>query len=340
MIPANTPTITQEQFEQRYAGQWDALEEWLRVAENPKTEPQAQLPDDFDFPTRYRQLAQHLALARARHYSPGLINRLSHLAQQCHDRLYGNQSHFANRIAHFYLRTLPQTVRREWPVVTLAAIIFLLPLIGLTVAIQIQPDLAYSVVEDGQLRQAEQSYGGESMDARESEQSFFMFGYYISNNTGIGFRTFAGGVVFGIGSLVVLLFNGLVIGAVAGHLTELGHIENFWGFVSGHSGPELSAIILSGAAGFRLGWALIAPGRLPRLVALRESGKTSVALVYGAATLFFISAFVEAFWSPLVVVPFHIKLMVGGAGWLLIWAYLLFTGRASGGKSNAPEAAS
>ena len=71
-------------------------------------------------------------------------------------------------------------------------------------------------------------------------------------------------MLFGVGTIFYLLFNGVFLGAVAGHLTGLGYIETFWGFVSGHSSFELTAIMLSGAAGLRIGMALIAPGNRTR----------------------------------------------------------------------------
>lgn len=321
--------MNQEQFEQRHEAEWSELEQWLALERRPAADRRKQpaVFDEQEFTARYRRLAQHLALARERLYSPHLIDRLAHLAHACHNRLYGQRSHLGTRVARFYLHTLPRTVRAEWRLIALSALLFFGPLIGMLVAIQYQPELAYSVVGDEQIQGMEKSYGPGGREEREAEAAFVMLGFYVSNNTGIGFRTFAGGLLFGIGSLMILLFNGLVIGAVAGHVTHLGYVESFWGFVAGHSAPELSAIVLSGAAGFRLGWALIAPGRMTRLHALREAGRTSIKLVYGAATLFFLAAFVEAFWSPLLNLPVALKYAVGIAGWPLLWWYLLFTGR-------------
>src|SRR5690606_34190487 len=97
--------------------------------------------------------------------------------------------------------------------------------------------------------------------------------------------TFGGGVLFGLGSVFFLVFNGLVIGTVAGHLTRIGYGETFWPFVSGHSAFELSAIVLAGAAGLRLGGALLAPGQRSRARALREEALDSAGLIWGFAVL-------------------------------------------------------
>jgi len=155
-----------------------------------------------------------------------------------------------------------------------------------------------------------------------------MFGFYIWNNVRIGFQTFAGGLLFGVGSAWFLGANAVVIGAVAGYLTQVGYSETFWSFVAGHSSLELVAIVLAGAAGLRLGLAVIAPGGLSRRSALVAAAKPAVRMMYGAALMLFAAAFVEAFWSPLTEVPFQLKITVGLAGWGLLLAYFGFAGRA------------
>ena len=91
-----------------------------------------------------------------------------------------------------------------------------------------------------------------------------------------------------------------MIGAVAGYLTQLGYSETFWSFVIGHGAFELTAIALAGAAGLKLGWALLAPGRLPRGEALRLAAIRAVRLLGGAALFLLIAAFIEAYWSCLL----------------------------------------
>jgi uncharacterized membrane protein SpoIIM required for sporulation len=160
-----------------------------------------------------------------------------------------------------------------------------------------------------------------------------MFGYYIMHNIGIAFQTFASGLLFGVGSVFFLFFNGLMIGAIAGHLTQIGFGQTFWPFVIGHGAFELSAIALSGAAGLKLGWALIAPGRLTRGEALLQAARVSVQLIYGVIGFLLIAAFVEAYWSSMTWPAAWVKYSVGSALWGLVAAYLTLAGR----ESHAPE---
>jgi uncharacterized membrane protein SpoIIM required for sporulation len=105
---------------------------------------------------------------------------------------------------------------------------------------------------------------------------------------------------------------------------------NFWGFVAGHSAPELMGAVLSGAAGLRIGHALVAPGRLTRGAALRAAGRPAAVLVYGAAILTTGAAVIEAFWSSRVSIPFEVKVFFGLSLWVVMAVYLSFGGRSRG----------
>ena len=88
--------------------------------------------------------------------------------------------------------------------------------------------------------------------------------------------------------------------------------------------------MLSGAAGLRLGLAVVAPGNRSRKSALVAAAKPAVRMMYGAAILFFSAAFVEAFWSPLTAVPPTVKIAAGIAGWMVLVVYFIFAGRRAG----------
>ena len=328
--------MNQSQFIQQHEATWEKLEGWLHTKENPPNQIQSEqanpfIESDYDFPHAYRQACQHLALARSRLYSQSLIERLSQLVLRGHQYFYKPRSHLLQQIIRYFTADFPATIRQEWRVVTLASLLFFGPLISIIIAIQINPDLIFSITDGDTVRQFETMYDPERYERvgreREADSDILMFGFYIRNNTGIGFRTFASGLVFGLGTLFLLLFNGVHIGAVAGHLTHLGYNETFWGFVAGHSAMELTAIALSGAAGLKLGQALIWPGRKSRLRALRDNVSIAVRIIYGAATMFFIAAFIEAFWSSIAWMPLYIKLSVGIFFWLVVLGYFAFVGR-------------
>ncbi|HEC15103.1 MAG TPA: stage II sporulation protein M [Sedimenticola sp.] len=317
--------MNQERFIQRNEPAWRRLEELL--AKDGADRRAA------DFPRIYRRVCQHLALSRSRLYSNRLIERLNDLVLRAHQRLYGSTATRKGRVGAFFAAGFPAAVRREARLVGLAALFFYLPLLGMMGALQINPDLVYTVTDADNLSRMEAMYEpGQYRLGRErdADSDVMAFAFYIYNNTGIGFRAFASGLLLGLGTLFTLLFNGLFIGAIAGHLTRIGYGEPFWSFVSGHSALELTAIVLSGAAGFRLGLAILAPGRRTRLEALKRAGDRAIPVISGAAVMFFLAAFVEAFWSSMAFIAPEIKYAVGIVMWIAVPGYFLLLGRRDG----------
>jgi uncharacterized membrane protein SpoIIM required for sporulation len=320
--------MKQSQFEQRHQDAWQRFGERLDALERSRRKNEA----GEGFSREYRQICQHLALAQERGYSDHLIEPLHQLAMRGHQQLYRHRSQFAAQLLSFVLADFPRLVRAEWRWVALAGGLFFGSLIIMGLLVHGYPDLIYSVVSPAQVTEMETMYDpaarriGQSAE-RASSTDWLMFGYYIMHNIGIAFQTFASGLFFGVGSLFFLFFNGLMIGALAGHLTRVGFGETFWPFVIGHGAFELTAIALAGAAGLKLGWALLAPGPLPRTEALRMAAKTSVRLIGGVMLFLFIAAFIEAYWSSMTWPRSTTKYLVGAVLWALVGAYLTFAGR-------------
>lgn len=281
-------------------------------------------------PRRFRSLCRDLSLARDRRYSGPLLDELHARVLAAHQRVYGARRGGGGALLRFLLHGLPARVRAEARVVLAAALLFFVPLVAVLVLLQFQPEGVYFLVSPESVGSYEEMYAPDARHLgrpRGAEDNVAALGFYIANNVRIDFQCFAGGMLFGLGSIFYLVYNGLVIGAVAGHLTHVGYIETFWGFVAGHSSLELIGAVLSGAAGLKIGLALVAPGRLRRADALLLAGREAAYLIYGAALLTFCAAFVEAFWSPLRAIPVEIKYGVGVAGWIALLAYLAFAGR-------------
>ncbi len=319
--------MRQTYFVERHRKEWDEMGEFLASSKRA-TES---LPfSSADFPARYRRLCQQLSVAESRGYSRGLHQELHDLVLRAHQQLYAERVAHWSSIVRFLLLEYPQLVRSQWRYLAGAFVLFMAPVLILIATIQYHPDFVHTILDPDEIATMEIMYNPALQERvgreREADTDFRMFTFYIRNNTSIGFQTFVGGILFGIGTVFFLLFNGFTIGAVAGHLTQLGYTETFWGFVSGHSAFELTAIMLSGAAGLLLGHALIAPGARSRRLALRESAAIGVKLMYGAAALFLAAAFVEAFWSSIATIPVLIKYGVGILLWLLVGAYFLIPG--------------
>lgn len=326
--------MKQSLFESRHQPQWQAFAQYLQQLEQGKVKAS----DMADFPHQYRRLCQHLALAQERGYSSYLVDPLQQLALRGHQQLYRHRSQLTANVLGFVLAGFPRLVREQWRFVLIASLLFFGSLIGIALLVYLFPDLIYSIVSPQQVAEMQGMYDPDASRLgrtaeRASSEDWMMFGYYVMHNIGIAFQTFAAGLLFGLGSVFFLIFNGLVIGAVSGHLTEIGSGQTFWSFVIGHGAFELTAIALAGAAGLQLGWALIAPGQLTRGESLRLAARKSVQMLCGVMIFLLIAAFIEAYWSSATLIAPWIKYLVGAALWLLVAAYLSLAGR----TRHAPE---
>ncbi len=323
--------MRQQDFEQRHREAWQALHHLLDELERPRFRRRLSSSEQARLPELYRDLCNHYALARSRRYSPALIAELHDLVTRSHRRFYQihNNGNPWN-LLHFFIADFPATLRRHHGYFWLALALFLIPALALGVLSYHNPEMIYSIMEDGNVAEIEAMYNPQQRDDRSihrgSESNFMMFGFYIKNNISIGFRTFAGGILLGLGTLFFLIYNGLVIGGVAGHLSQLGYHDTFWTFVAGHGSFELTAIVICGAAGLLLGHAILAPGRYRRSEALKRRARIALKLVIGAAILLTIAAFIEAFWSSLQLPP-TIKYSVAALLWITVIAHLTLGGR-------------
>ena len=324
--------MKQAQFVQRYKHEWLKFEAWLKYCslDTPKAKRRAEIDglSAKDIPVAYRRICQHLAIARKRSYSPSLVGQLQDLMERGHALIYQNPPPRWHALPEFFLAEFPSLVRAQGGCLWLSAVLFFGVLIATYLIVLWRPDLVYTLFDPGMIANFESMYDPDAERlGRSGGSDVYMFGHYIMNNTSIGLRTFASGLLFGVGTIFVLVFNGLVIGGVAGHLNVVGHGAPFWQFVCGHSAPELLAIVITGAAGLRLGLDIVAPGRRKRIDALIEGGKVGAKICLGAAVMFVFAAFVEAFWSSRVDVLPLVKYCVAVIIWVVILLWLWRGGR-------------
>lgn len=334
--------MKQEAFIARHAAEWTEFEAWLVArGDSPREarlkQAQWQGLRDEDVPARYRRLCQQLSLARSRGYSPQVVERLQALSPA---RPRGVLPRTAAAVAYaleFFLADFPRLVRAQRGCLLAALLLFVVPLVGSFVAVQISPELIYSVYEPGAVAGMEEMYDPADPQrklGRESGDDLAMFGFYVMNNVSIALRTFASGLIAGVGTIFVLVMNGLMIGGVAGHLQGVGHGDPFWRFVAGHSAPELTAIVLASTPACGSDWIWSRPGD-DGVDALIEGGKVGAKLCLGIFAMLVFAAFVEAFWSSIGWIPAMVKFTVGGVLWTLTLLWLGLGGR-SGSANAAP----
>ncbi len=321
-------------FEEQHQAFWQAFERDLEQLERRK---QAMPPQQAAaFMQAYRTVCHHLAVSTDRHYSGSLTEYLQYLCERGHQILYAGQKvSLLRRFAEFVARDFPRSVREEKKLVYWAHALFYGPLLLAALLMVLMPEAAAKLPGLGHgeaLADAYEEMRQQYADGvnRESWQNWLMAGYYLWNNIGIAFQSFASGVLFGFGTVYITVFNGWVIGGAMGYMVHTPSGPAFFSFVGAHGAFELTGIVLAAAGGLRLGAALLKPQGLSRRDALRVQGKQAVKLMNSGFLLLFVAAFVEGFWSPITSIPMAVKYVVAAVLWILVYAYLLFAGRTGG----------
>jgi len=283
----------------------------------------------------YRAVSTDLMRARALGCTRDVIAYLDSLTAQAHNALYAA----ARRDRRLRLLTLaldfPRAFRRAWPFMLASFTLFWLPFgLGWFGTLHFS-GFAERVLPTSMLESMVDSYSKGFASGRDADTDASMTGFYVYNNVGIAFRCFATGILFGLGSIFFLVYNGLVTGTVLGYVERSGHAENILTFMCGHSPFELTAIIIAGGAGMRMGYALLGTSGQTRVASLRAVADDLISLILGAAFFLLIAALVEGWWSPSAV-PSPVKWGFSALMSVLVLAFLLLYGRPRSRPPTSP----
>lgn len=280
-----------------------------------------------EFAARYREVAADLARARTYGADQGVLLRLERLVAAGHNALYRSERHTWRGIFQFLARECPRAVVAGRRYVLVACLAFTVPALGGYAVLRDRPHLAGDLLSDVVLERAHAGHAriqeGKGYFETGGENRPLVATLIITNNVNVAFNAFAMGIFLGVGSLVALAYNGLMIGAIAGHFANEGLAGYLWTFVIGHGVLELFAIWVAGGAGLLLGRAIIAPGDLTRRDALVVHGRLAIRMVGAAAILLLVAGLIEGFISSSTL-PVPVRLAASGlstvvliGGWIL-----------------------
>jgi uncharacterized membrane protein SpoIIM required for sporulation len=262
---------------------------------------------------------------------PEIVAWLNGVVGRAHALVYVSRRAARLDVAAFFGRELPVAIRRALPRVGLAA---LLLLGSATVAYLLcRNDVALARLLAGPVMTRNAEGFADVGRGRDEATDAVMTAFYVTNNVRVSFVAFALGVTFGLGTLFVMVQNGLTLGVTVALVRHYGSTENFFAFLAAHSPIELFGIVLAAGAGLGMGLAVVAPGPYTRVVALKLAAREAAKLVMAAACLMVIAAFFEAFVSPSSLPP-RVKHLVGAGNALWLTLYILRGGRGADQSSG------
>ena len=339
--------MTKTRFIEERGETWERFARLLEKVERSRLSKLSER-EVSQFSQLFRAVCYDLATVRSRDWGRELEDHLNSLVLRGHSRFYRAPPGRPGEVVRFFTRGFPRLLRANAAYFWVAVALFVVPGLISGVVVYHEPSLTGRILPASMQELMDTMYSDETYseetngsddpeETRASDAAAGMFGFYIRNNVGIAFKCFALGVFAGIGTILVLIFNSIYLGTVTGFLLERGHSERFLSFVVSHGSFELTAIVVSGAAGLILGRSIVHPGVWSRLESLRRRGLDAVRLAAGAGGMLAVAALIEAFWSPSAV-PSAAKYAVGSLLWVVVIAYLVLAGRDGGGDAGGGEA--
>lgn len=276
----------------------------------------------------YRAACTDLMLAESHDLPRDTVAFLHALVGRAHNAVYRAQGFRFRDWARALFETVPRQLRTD-RALRLSALVFYGSFILCGLVAAAREDFAEKVIGEPFLAQMDQMYAEPLHKERKDglqRSDTMMAGFYIQHNTSIGLQCFAWGLFLGLGSLYQLISNGVILGTVFGHMARTPYSGNFYTFVTAHSVFELSAIVLSGAAGLRLGYGLIETQGQTRLASLKREAHLALPTVGAAAVLFVMAAFIEGYVSASAL-PYWAKAGVALMSALVLTLYIMLGGR-------------
>lgn len=303
---------------------WERLEDLLKILESASLRGLTKM-EVREFGELYRRTAADLAIARAETRDPKLINYLNSLVIRAHGKIYRAESQGVNFVRNFFAKDLPQTFRKNINYVALAFAVFTAFGIISFFLCYSDPNFAESLGL-GRIRTAAQTNNQWWKSLNDANQ--IGGSQILTNNIFVSFLAFAWGAFFGVGTIYVLVMNGLSIGGVLGvcYKTNVAFGNSLVEFMVGHGVIELSCIFIAAGAGMMIGYSIVNPGDLTRGQALKKKGIEAVKLAIGCACFLVIAGIIEGFLSPSAL-PAWTKYATGILTGIFMYSYLFLAGR-------------
>jgi uncharacterized membrane protein SpoIIM required for sporulation/uncharacterized RDD family membrane protein YckC len=292
-----------------------------------------------DFAARYRELSADLARLKtaARGRSFDEVFSLGRLVASGHNLLYRGRRVTLNRALTFVVADSPREVRRSIRWVAAAALLFWVPALITYAGVLHDPAVAADFLPREMLDRADAAAATPGSAYVEIPDAFRPLAAtaIIANNVQVALGAFALGITLAIGTALILVYNGIAIGGVAGLFAAKGVGDTLLAFVAPHGVLELTAVAIAGGAGLLIGGALLLGGPGGRRQALVRNARRAVAMLPAVILFLLVAGLVEGLVSPRDDRPLSWKLAVSGFTAVALLVYLIFGGRGTASERTA-----
>ena len=322
------PLVNATRFRRAHEGDWSRLDGIVTRMEKRSIRV---LSDDdlLALPGLYRTTLSSLSVARDTSLDRSLITYLEQLCTRAYFQIYGVQTPAHRQIARFFARSWPEAVRALWrETLFCVALTFGAALVSYLL-IRGDPSWFYAVIPEALAGGRDPSASAEFLRSSlyQGQKNWLMaFATFLfTHNSQIAIFAFALGFAFAVPTVLLILYNGLMLGAFIAVFAAKGLGPNVIAWLSIHGTTEIFAICISGAAGIRIGMAIAFPGRLGRMESAVRAGRTAATAMAGTVIMLAVAGLLEGIGRQ-TIVDDGVRLLIG-VGMLAIWLLYFYAWR-------------
>lgn len=314
--------VNASRFRAAHEADWERLDQLLRRIEKHSI---GVLSDEdlLALPILYRTTLSSLSVARDTSLDRSLIAYLEQLSTRAYFQIYGVQTSAWRQIAAFFARGWPQAVQALWRETLACALLTFAAALVAYLLVRSDPSWFFGIIPEGLAQGRDPSASPEALRATLYDRGDGMLGtfatFLFTHNSQVAIFAFALGFAFAVPTVLLILYNGLMLGAFIAVFAAKGLGFAFVGWLAIHGTTEIFAICIAGGAGIRIGMAIAFPGREARTEAAVRAGRSAALAVAGVVVMLAVAGLLEGIGRQTVTDDLT-RYAIGGtmlAGWLL-----------------------
>jgi uncharacterized membrane protein SpoIIM required for sporulation len=320
--PGDAPLVNATRFRQAHEGDWERLEQIVTRMEKRSIRSLSD-EDLLGLPALYRTTLSSLSVARDTSLDRALIRYLERLCTRAYFQIYGVQTPAWRQLTGFFARAWPNAVRSLWRETAFCVALTFGAAVLAYLLIRSDPTWFYNIIPEGLAEGRDPSASAQFLRSTLYDKSgkdwLGVFATFLfTHNAQIAIFAFALGFAFAVPSVLLILYNGLMLGAIYAVFAAKGLGPNLAGWLMIHGTTEIFAICISGAAGMRIGMAIAFPGRAARMDAAVQAGRTAATAMAGTIIMLAVAGLLEGVGRQ-TITDDSLRMLIGAAvliGWL------------------------
>ncbi len=293
-------------------------DKWRDIEINPTRDPD-------ELTGRFVELTDDLSYARTFYPQSQVTQYLNGLAAQMHRGLMQNKREERGRFITFWKYELPTLFYQSHRLLLVSFIVFLTACLVGWVSAANDPTFVRLILGDGYVNMTlENIKKGDPLGVYGSGDQSTMFLQITLNNIMVALRAFVMGIAASFGTIVMLFYNGVMLGSFQYFFYERGLLLESVLKIWIHGTLEISAIVIAGCAGLTVGNSLLFPGTYSRLTSFKRGAKQGLKIAIGLIPVFIAAGFLESFVTRLPLHPAASSAIILISAAFIIWYFIIY----------------